>query len=210
MVGGGSMDRRQVIRLLAGGATWPLGAVTANAQSAKHYRLGTLVAGQPFNPAAGSGALLFGSLAKRGYALGQNLSHEARGSAGKNEVMPRLMDELKALRVDAVVTVSYPAAVAAKKSGVPTVLASGTGDPVATGLIESLARPGGNITGITDDASLLSTKRLSILTSTLPNLHRVAMLWNRDDLGMTLRYEASAKAARRGSARTGARRSRAG
>jgi putative ABC transport system substrate-binding protein len=189
------MDRRQVIGLLAGGAAWPLGAATVIAQSAKHYRLGTLNAGQPMNPAAGTGAILFGSLAKRGYVLGQNLSHEARGSAGKNEVMPRLMDELKALSVDAVVTVSYPAAVAAKKSGVPTVLASGAGDPVATGLIESLARPGGNITGITDDASLLSTKRLSILSLVMPKLRRVAMLWNRDDLGMTLRYETSAKAA---------------
>jgi len=58
------------------------------------------------------------------------------------------------------VTVSYPAAVAAKASGVPTVIASGAGDPVATGLVESLARPGGNITGISDDAATLSTKRL--------------------------------------------------
>ena len=109
--------------------------------------------------------------------------------------MPQLMQELKAANVDVVVTVGYPAAAAAKGSGVPTVIASGSGDPVATGLIESLARPGGNVTGIADDAATLSTKRLGLLKQMSPQLRRVAMLWNKDDLGMSLRYEASAKAA---------------
>lgn len=173
----------------------PFAAGTVFAQTARQFRLGTLITGAPISPAMGNGAILFGSLARRGYVLGQNLSHEARGAAGKTDAIPRMMDELKAAGVDVVVTVSFPAAVAAKKSGVPTVLASGTGDPVATGLVESLARPGGNITGIADDASQLSTKRLSLLTSMLPGLRRVAMLWNKEDLGMSLRYEASAKAA---------------
>ena len=75
------------------------------------------------------------------------------------------------------------------------MIASGSGDPVATGLVESLARPGGNVTGISDDAAMLSTKRLGLLKEMLPELRRVAMLWNKDDLGMSLRYEASAKAA---------------
>ena len=119
----------------------------------------------------------------------------ARGASGKLELVPHLMQELKAAGVDVVVTISYPAAAAAKASGVPTVLASGSGDPVKTGLVESLARPGGNVTGIADDASTLSTKRLSLLTALLPKLHRVAMLWNKDDLGMSMRYEASANAA---------------
>jgi putative ABC transport system substrate-binding protein len=127
--------------------------------------------------------------------LGQNLIHEARGASGKLELVPQLMQELKAAGVDVVVTISYPAAAAAKASGVPTVLASGSGDPVKTGLVQSLARPGGNVTGIADDASILSTKRLSLLTALLPALRRVAMLWNKDDLGMSMRYETSAKAA---------------
>ena len=105
------------------------------------------------------------------------------------------MQELKAANADVVVTVSYPAAAAAKASGVATVLASGSGDPVKTGLVESLARPGGNVTGIADDASILSTKRLSLLAALLPKLQRVAMLWNKDDLGMSMRYETSASAA---------------
>jgi putative ABC transport system substrate-binding protein len=76
----------------------------------------------------------------------------------------------------------------------PVVIASGSGDPVATGLVNSLARPGGTVTGISDNATMLSTKRLSLLQQMNPNMRRVAMLWNRDDLGMTLRYEESAKA----------------
>ena len=71
----------------------------------------------------------------------------------------------------------------------------GAGDPVETRLIESLAHPGGNITGISDVATTLTTKRLSLLKELSPKLQKVAMLWNKDDLGMTLRYEASAKVA---------------
>jgi putative ABC transport system substrate-binding protein len=106
------------------------------------------------------------------------------------------MQELKDLKVDIVVAVGYPAAVAAKASGIPTVLASGIGDPVATRLVDSLARPGGKVTGISDDAAMLSTKRLELLKEMSPRIGRIAMLWNKDDLGMSLRYEASAKAAR--------------
>jgi putative tryptophan/tyrosine transport system substrate-binding protein len=108
---------------------------------------------------------------------------------------PNLMQELKAANVDVVVTIGYPSAAAAKASGVATVIASGSGDPVVTGLVESLAHPGGNVTGIADDAAALSTKRLGLLKATLPQLRKVAMLWNKDDRGMSQRYDASAKAA---------------
>src|SRR5262249_39324435 len=84
---------------------------------------------------------------------------------------------------------------AAKAAGLPTVAATGVGDPVETGLIESQAHPGGNITGISDVAAMLTTKRLSLLKELSPKLKKVAMLWNQDDLGMTLRYQASAKGA---------------
>ncbi|HYI28995.1 MAG TPA: ABC transporter substrate-binding protein, partial [Bradyrhizobium sp.] len=109
--------------------------------------------------------------------------------------LPQMLQEMKAQNVDVVVTAGYPTAVAAKATGIPTVIAAGAGDPVATGLVDGLARPGGNITGISDDATTLSTKRLSLLQQLLPNMRRVAMLWNRDDLGMSMRYDASAKAA---------------
>jgi putative ABC transport system substrate-binding protein len=104
--------------------------------------------------------------------------------------------ELQALNVDAIVALGFPAANAAKPFGIPTVVAFGTGDPVATGLVDGLARPGGNITGISDVAATLSTKRLSLLKEIAPKLRRVAMLWNADDRAMTLRYEASAHVAK--------------
>jgi putative ABC transport system substrate-binding protein len=187
------MKRREFIAFLG---SMVIAAPRASiAQTSKIYRLGTLTVLPPMAPTAGPGALLIAGLAQRGYTLGQNLAYDARGAAGKVEQMPQLMQELKAANVDVVVTASYPAAAAARASGVPTVIASGSGDPVATGLVESLARPGGNVTGISDDASMLSTKRLAMLKEMSPQLHRVAMLWNQDDLGMSLRYEASAKVA---------------
>jgi len=68
-------------------------------------------------------------------------------------------------------------------------------DLVTIGFAASMAHPGGNITGISDVAALLTTKRLSLLKQTTPKLRKVAMIWNKDDLGMTLRYEASASVA---------------
>lgn len=140
--------------------------------------------------------LLLGGLAKLGYVPGQNLTFEGPGGAlGQRAQLAHLMGELKAAKVDVIVILGYPTAVAAKAAGIPTVVAFGIGDPVATGLVVNLARPEGNITGISDVATTLSTKRLSLLKELLPKLHRVAMLWNKDDLGMSLRYDASAKAA---------------
>ena len=165
------------------------------AQPTKIYKLGMLTPGLPMEATNGRGAILINAVAQRGYKLGQNLTFEARGARGKSQQLPALMQELKAAKVSVVVTLGYPPVVAAKASGVPTVIASGSGDPVETGLIESLARPGGNVTGIADNPATLSTKRLSLLKALLPQLKRAAMLWNKDDLGMTLRYKASATAA---------------
>ena len=86
---------------------------------------------------------------------------------------------------------------AAKATGLPVVAAVGVGDPVATGLVQSHSRPGGNVTGVSDVATELSTKRLGLLMELAPGLRRIAMLWNQDDLGMTLRYKSSAEAAER-------------
>jgi len=189
------MRRRDFIALLTGAAV--AGAQAALAQSPPRvFRLGTLTVGPPIAPTQGTGKMLIDGLAQRGFKLGDNLAYEARGAAGKVAQSANLMQELKAANVDVVVTVGYPAAAAAKASGVATVIASGSGDPVVTGLVESLAHPGGNVTGIADDAAALSTKRLGLLKATSPQLRKVAMLWNKDDRGMSQRYDASAKAAR--------------
>jgi putative ABC transport system substrate-binding protein len=189
------MRRRDVLQLLAGAAL-AAPRVAAAQTAAKTYRIGTLTVGPPIPPTAGTGAMLVAGLAKRGFTLGQNLAYETRGAAGNVSQMANLMQELKAADVDVVVTIGYPSAAAAKASGVATVIATGSGDPVKTGLVASLARPGGNVTGISDDAAALSTKRLGLLKAAAPKLRKVAMLWNKDDLGMSQRYDASAQAAR--------------
>ena len=188
------MRRRDFIALLTGVAV--AGPRAALAQSPpKVFRLATLTVGAPIPPTQGVGKMLIDGLAQRGFKLGDNLTYETRGAAGKVAQSPNLMQELKAANVDVVVTVGYPSAAAAKASGVATVIASGSGDPVVTGLVDSLAHPGGNVTGIADDAAALSTKRLGLLKATSPQLRKVAMLWNKDDRGMSQRYDASAKAA---------------
>ena len=170
---------------------------TAKAQTpGRTYRLGTLTANLAMTDTSPFGKALIKAMAERGYVVGKNLAIEARGAAGDVGKIPSLLQELKADKVDALVVTGYPAAVGAKSTGIPTVGALGLGDPVETRLIDSLSRPGGNITGISDVATSLSTKRLSLLKEMLPKLQKVAMLWNRDDLGMSLRYETSAKVAR--------------
>ena len=188
------MHRREFLTILGAAAIG--GAPAASAQtSSKVYRLGTVSPGQPVPAASPNGKVLVGALAQHGFTLGQNLTLEARGAMGEVAKLPQLFAELKALNVDAIVCLGYPAALAAKGTKIPTVVAFGAGDPVATGLVPSLAHPGGNITGISDVASTLTTKRLALLKEVSPRLRRVAMLWNKDDLGMSLRYDASAQVA---------------
>jgi putative ABC transport system substrate-binding protein len=190
---GAAMRRREFIALVGGAATWSFAA--RGQQAARIFRLGTLTASLPISATSPLGAVLLGELAQRGYTLGQNLAFDARSAGGEKARLPQLLLDFQASGVDAIVAIGYPTAVAAKTAGIPTVVAYGAGDPVATGLVVSLARPGGSITGISDDATTLSTKRLSLLKGLSPKILRVAMLWNRDDLGMSLRYEASAQAA---------------
>jgi putative tryptophan/tyrosine transport system substrate-binding protein len=189
------VKRREFITLLGGAVIAAPRAGVAQTPTGV-CRVALVSPGGPLPESAPYAKLLLGGLARLGYTLGQNLVLEGpRGAPGQAVQLPRLMDELKASKVDVIVVFGYPAAVAAKAAGIPTVVAFGVGDPVATGLVVNLARPEGNITGISDVATTLSTKRLGLLKELLPKLHRVAMLWNKDDLGMSLRYDASAKAA---------------
>ncbi|WP_234681497.1 ABC transporter substrate-binding protein [Bradyrhizobium monzae] len=167
----------------------------AIAESGRTFHLGTLTPIAPVTETSPTGEILIKVLAERGFKLGQNLTLEARGALGDVAKLPALVAELKAKGVDAIVIGGYPTAIALKGVGIPTVAAIGIGDPVETHLIESLSHPGGNITGISDVAATLSAKRLSLLKEMSPKLAKVAMLWNEDDLGMTMRYQASAKAA---------------
>ncbi len=185
------MRRRELIALCG---LISLGS-RVTAQSRRVYRIGFLSPGVPITETNPQGLAFLRGMADHGYRAEQNLIIERRGAMGRTADLPRLAQELAAARVEALVTIGYPPAVAAKSTGIPTVAASGVGDPVATGLVESLARPGGTVTGISDNATELSAKRLGLLKELLPNLRKVAMLWNQDDLGMTLRYRSSASAA---------------
>src|SRR5947207_8533205 len=188
------MKRREFLALFGGAALVGPRATLAQTPS-RIYHLGTLAPARPLGDTSPSGKIVVRALAEHGYILGQNLTFDARGAMGDVAKIPSLLGELKARDVDAIIVVGYRAALAAKSTGIPTVGASGLGDPVETRLIDSLAHPGGNITGISDVAAILTTKRLSLLKEMSPKLRKVAMLWNKDDLGMTLRYEASAKVA---------------
>ena len=110
--------------------------------------------------------------------------------------LPSLAAELVDLKADVIVTVGGPASEAAKQqtASIPIVLAQ-VGDAVGIGLIDSLARPGGNVTGVTDQSVDLSAKRLELLKDAVPKATRIAVLWNADDRGMTLRYRAVEQAA---------------
>ena len=188
------MKRREFLALL--GAAALIDPRAASAQTPRRiYHLGTLHPASPVTDGSPFGKIVVKVLAQRGYILGQNLTFDARGAMGDVAKLPALLAELKARDVDAIIVVGYPAALAAKSTGIPTVGALGLGDPVETRMIDSLAHPGGNITGISDVATELTTKRLSLLKEMSPKLQKVAMLWNKDDLGMSLRYEASAKVA---------------
>lgn len=121
----------------------------------------------------------FETLGQHGWAQGTNLSVESRYAAGAVETLPRLASELAASRVDLIVVLgSTPAALAAKRATttIPVVFTSGT-DPVAFGIVESLARPGGNVTGLGTSLTVVQ-KRLEILREVTPNATRYAFLTN--------------------------------
>ena len=188
---GGQAARLKRRTVLAAGLLAPA-AVRAQA---KVYRIGILTPAQPLEPDKPPAKFLVAALAQRGYRIGENLTVTARGLRGQNAQIPAMLQQFKTEGVDVLVTGGYPPTLGAKEVGMPTLVFQGAGDPVATHLVESLARPGGTVTGISDDATTLSIKRLSLLKELNPKLAKVAMLWNRDDLGMSLRYKASADAA---------------
>src|ERR1700730_3967845 len=167
------MRRRDLIALFGGAAAAWL-AVGVRAQHGKTFRLGILV--NTRNTALDE---LFKGLRDHGYIEGQNLIVEYRFSEGVGDRWPDLARELVALKVDAIVVQTTPAALAAKQatSTIPIVITSAI-DPVGAGLANSLARPGGNITGLALLQPEISAKALSLLKEVVPPLSRVAVLWN--------------------------------
>jgi putative ABC transport system substrate-binding protein len=181
--------------MLGGAAVvWPL---VARAQKpAKVWRIGFLSGGP--RPADGAPpAALRQALAELGYVDSKNVTYTARWAEANSERLPGFAAELVGLDVDLLLTIGAPAAEAAKKATatIPIVFVA-PGDAADTGLVTNLARPGGNITGISDPATELSAKRLGLLKEVVPSATRVAVIWNAKDRAMTLRYGEVEKAAR--------------
>jgi putative ABC transport system substrate-binding protein len=189
------MDRRSVMLTLAGSLL--AASFTSHAQKpAKVWRIGFLSGGA--RPADGAPpAALRHALEELGYVNGKNVTYAGRWAEAKPERLPGMAAELVGLDVDLLLTAGSPAADAAKKatSTIPIVVVA-AGDAAETGLVASLARPGGNITGISEPATELSAKRLGLLKETVPGARRVAVIWNANDRAMTLRYGEVARAAR--------------
>ena len=133
-----------------------------------------------------------------GYVEGQNLVYEARFAEGKFERLPDLAAELVRLKVDVIVSQGGASTEAARRatSTIPIVMAPASGDAVAVGWIATLARPGTNITGMSDESIQLSAKRMELLKEAVPQAVVIAIVWNENDHGMTLRYREIEKAAR--------------
>ena len=128
---------------------------------------------------------------------GKNVTYTGRWAEARMERLPGLAAELVGLDVNLLLTAGALASEAAKKatSTIPIVFVA-PGDALETGLITNLARPGGNITGISDPATELSAKRFGLLKEAVPGAARVAVIWNANDRAMTLRYGEVEKAAR--------------
>jgi putative ABC transport system substrate-binding protein len=170
------MRRRVFVILLGGAAAWPL-AVLAQPRG-RIPVIGYLI---PANPEPVFGYFKEG-LQKLGYVEGRNIHIEFRSAEGKSERLAGLAAELVRLNVDILVAAQTPAITAAKQatSQIPIVMA-GAGDPVGTGLIASLARPGGNITGTSSTTAEVGGKLLELFREVLPSAKRVAVLVNATD-----------------------------
>ena len=157
------------------------GVVAEAQQAAKVAKIGWLLDASASRPAPGR-ELFRRELRALGYVEGKNIAFEYRSAEDKLERLPALADELVRLKVDVLIMSTMSAALAAKNvtKTIPIVFLT-TGDPVAAGLVDSLARPGGNITGFTGIGTELAGKRLELLKETIPRLSRVAVLWNPGD-----------------------------
>ena len=166
-------------------------------QPTKIHRIGFLSGGFP-GSTIGIEAVRR-ELRELGYVEGKNIAFEYRYAEDKPERSPALAGELVRLKVDAIVASGGNDTQAAKNATrtIPIVFLESVSDPVALGLVDSLARPGGNITGFTTIADVLAGKRLELLKETIPKLCRVAVLWNPQGTGNAPQWKESQLAARR-------------
>jgi putative ABC transport system substrate-binding protein len=169
------MKRREFISLLGGTAAWPFAARAQQGGKKKHI-VGRFTAGSATEPL---NDMTTEALRELGWVEGENVLFERRYAENRLERLPELAADLVRLKVDVIVASGTLAPLAAKRatSTIPIVMTA-AGDPLGTGLVASLARPGGNVTGMSLMAPDLGGKRLELLKELLPRLARVAVLWN--------------------------------
>jgi putative ABC transport system substrate-binding protein len=160
-------------------------------------RIGYLLVSPLADPPSGERAAFLDGLRELGYVVGQNIVIEYRSAAWNRELLPDLAGELVNLKVDVIVAV--PGAIEAAKEATKTIpiIVPALGDPVEEGLVKSLARPGGNITGTGWSAEGLNGKRLELLKEAIPKLSRVAVLWNPVNQGGPRQWQELQSAARK-------------
>jgi ABC-type uncharacterized transport system substrate-binding protein len=188
------MQRRQFITLLGGAAAWPL---AARAQQAKVATIGLLGTG---NAAAQSQwtAAFVQRMRDLGWVDGRNLTIEYRWAEGRSERFAEFAAEFVRLKVDVILTHNTPPVIAAKQatSVIPIVFATAA-DPVDTGLVASLARPGGNVTGLSSQTTDLASKRIELLREVVPGLRQLAFLSQPDNPYVVFDMRQAEAAARR-------------
>ena len=170
------IGRRKFISFLGGAAAWP---VVARAQQARHVPIiGYVAPTNPLMPSRSTGAFLQ-RLRELGWIEGQTITIESRWAAGRPERLDEIAAEFVRLKVDLIVTSSTNDSIVMKQVApqIPMVFAV-SGDPVGVGLVASLARPGGNVTGLSNQSTDSAVKRVQWLREIVPGLHRLAILAN--------------------------------
>src|SRR5437588_5514575 len=170
------MKRREFVTLIGGAAAWPLAARAQ--QAAKLPTIGFLVAGTPSSHGQWVAAFVQ-RLRELGWIEGRTIAIEYRWAEGRTDRAAEIAAEFVRRNVDVIVTSATAVIVAAMEatSVIPIVFAA-AGDPVGTGLVASLARPGGNVTGLSMQQTDLAAKRVELLREIVPGLRRLAILGN--------------------------------
>jgi putative ABC transport system substrate-binding protein len=171
------MRRREFITLLSGAAAWPLSARAqqrAKLPTIGFFSLNTASAQMEWT------AAFVQRLRELGWVEASTVAIEYRWGEGRIERLTEIAAELVKLKVDVIVTAGPGVAAAKRATAVIPIVFTGSGDPIGTGLVASLARPGGNVTGMSMQNTDTGTKRLELLRETVPSLHRLAVLANVD------------------------------
>jgi len=167
-------------------------------QPAKMAKIGFLSSGSGAGSSSNWRESFVREFGKLGYVEGKNVAFEFRGADTKYDRLPGLANDLVRLKVDVIVTPGANDTRAAQNATktIPIVFTGGGSDPVTLGLVDSLARPGGNVTGFAQIAFALAGKRLELLKETVPKLSRVAVLWDPQNEGSTQIWEESQRQAK--------------